>query len=335
MDFEITPKILDLVSKIYALQERFSGLPLEASWEKHLQEDAVVADTIATYKLDGGKVKVKGISEILGLKSIKDRQILLNEYEIRKSFGLYFKSKELKIEDVNYVHRLLDNLHDETAQERGNFRKEQEVLDIEAIPDLLEKIPRYGFIRREVESLLEQLNENGIHMLIVAGLIHLGLVKISPYQRSNFRVARAIGKGYMFANGFDSKQFLALDAIFALDIARYRKNLEAGLDGNTVLWLEYFLEQLLHSFRELAERIKGISAGSVRPLEKEVIPLTKRQRTIIELLKKNAQMSGSEVATVLGVTRQNIHVIMQKLLKKRIVEKVGKGTSSRYKLKII
>ncbi|MBN1331596.1 winged helix-turn-helix transcriptional regulator [Candidatus Dojkabacteria bacterium] len=333
MNFEISPAILQAVAKIHTLQERFQTLPIEQSWLKQLQEDSIIADTIATYKLDGGKIEVDSMKQILGVKSLKDRQILLNEYEIRKSFPLYFKSKELRVEDIHYVHRLLDNLQDETANERGNLRKEQEVLDAEILPGLLELIPRYGFLRREMEDICLNINENELHFLLVAGLIHLDIVRLSPYLRSNFRVARVVSRGFLYANGFDINQILSVDEVFSQNIEKYLKELKAGIEGDNTGWLEYFLQAILDSYKLLSKKIEKISGGSIKPLEKEVIPLTKRQRTIVELLKKNSQMSGSEIAVILGVTRQNIHVIMQKLLRKKMAERLGRGTASRYRLK--
>jgi len=325
--------MLKLVGRISLLQERFSNMPIERKWVEQIRENAIFGSTVAGLNLDGTRVTLKDQKEINKIQSTSIRQRVLNEIELRNSFPIYFKTEEFGIEQIHYLHRFLDNIYDEGAAQRGKFRKSQEVEDAKVYKKLKSAIPRYGFLQREVEEFAEIINAADIQAHVMAALVYANFISLSPYSRGNSQVGRILSKGYLFVKKFDIDQILSIEPFFVQRKDRYYRYLNKYLMGKPSSWIEFYLKAVVQGYKDLAREVELVSAGTIRPLESQVIRLTDRQRSIVELLKKNSQMSGSEVATILGVTRQNIFVIMQKLLEKKVVEKVGKGSASRYKLR--
>ena len=284
--------------------------------------------------LENEDVNITNVAEVPKLISDILKQRLLNELEIRKSFPIYFNTKDLSVEQVSYIHRFIDNVNDKISQERGNYRKGQKTSEAAYYKNISKKLPRYGFLPRLVEEFVRHANESNIEEVILSGLLYAEFISISPFFRANAQVARIISKGYLFTRGFDKFQILNIDSYFVEKQSKYYNALKEYVDGNPTKWIELYLQAIIKAFKYTSVQIEHISGRTIRPLANEVIHITERQKTIVELLKKNSQMSGSEIAIILGVSRQNIFVIMQKLLKKKIVEKVGKGTTSRYRLKL-
>lgn len=338
----ITNSILNKISEISALEERFSDMPIKRKWKNDLSQKYIFDDAVATYSLDGGKEDPTSYEEVIRMKNDQDRSVILNEIEIRNSFSLYFKSKEIDEEVLNYVHRLIANTPS-TLKQRGVFRKTQEVYESHRFGDLAEVVPRYGFLARFVSEFLKEFEKSNLHYLLKAAILHQKIVELAPFANANARLARVVSRGFLYASERDVNYLLGLDSIFNKKKNSYFSSLkktlylddEDGKDEAIRDWVEFFLECYVEAYKMLGQSVFEVSGGVINPYKKQYISLTKRQEMIIELMKKNHQMSGSEIAQILGVSRQNIHVIMQKLLEKELIEKIGRSTTSRYKLKVI
>lgn len=329
----ITHSMLKLISTISVLEERFNNLPLEREWIERISERAVACNARNSLVLDNTVSSAGQIENIEKIKSPTIRNRLMNEIEIRKSFPVYFKDHELSVEQIQYLHRFLDNLQDNDSENRGKFRKSQNIEEVNTFKKLNLSLPRYGFVPRLLNEFLNEVNDSTIHELILAPILHAEFIAISPFQRNNAAVARVLSKGFLYSRGMDHHFLLDINDYLVHRKAKYYQSLNHYFAGEKKDWIELYLKAVADAYKRLAIQIEDESGGTIRPLENEFVALTKRQKTIIELLKKNDQMAGSEIAELLGVSRQNIFVIMQKLLDKNVIERVGKGTTSRYKLR--
>lgn len=333
-NFPITHKTLKLVDNISRFEERFANLPIEREWMDEIKEGVIEGEVFAGFILDGedvGSFLEKGSVE--KIKSPVMRQRALNEIELRNSFPLYFKEDHLSIEQLHYLHRFLANTSAEEASSRGKFRKVQDFPELQFFTAHGQKAVRYGFLSRSIDEFLEEFNTSGLHILVLAGIINAELVRLLPYSYANFQLARVVSKGFLYTRKFDQNNLLAVSDFKARKPKSYYRAMNKYIKGNPTEWIDLFLRSIVEAYKNLSKEIEDISGGTVRPLENEVVALTDRQKVVVKLLQKNGQMAGSEVATILGVTRQNIHVIMQKLLRKKVVERVGKGSTARYKLR--
>ncbi len=325
-----TQKIIKQVSNISRLEERIFSLPIEPNWLRAIQEKSIVSSSIHSYFLEGGQYRLSAEEDIDLLSDSVIKHRLLNEIELRRSFPIYFKNPELDIEIFSYLHRFLDNVYDEQAKQRGQYRKSQDVAEGKMM-GRTDLFPRYGFIPRLLNKFVAETNEMNTNEFLLAGLAHFKFAGIAPFIRGNFQIARIISEGIIYSRKKNS-QVLDFNQYFAHHPRVYIKHLKKGIEGHVEEWLSYYLEGIIMSMKNYARNIELYSGGTLKPLSGRVVDLTKRQKSIVELLRKRRQMSGSEIAEILGVTRQNIFTIMQKLIQRNIVEKVGKGSTSRYQL---
>jgi len=186
----ITPKMLKLVSKLSKLEERFANLPLEKEWVDSINEEAIFHSTIAAYKLDGGRLNVTNQVDVPKLSKKRDTHIILNEIEVRKAFPIYFKDVDLSVEQLQYLHRFLDNLMDRESEERGKFRKSQKVQDLLLFRSLKNSMIRNGFMPRLLGDFIKEVNETYLHELIVGALVYIKVLQYAPFSRGNVRLAR-------------------------------------------------------------------------------------------------------------------------------------------------
>lgn len=333
-DFQITHKILKQISKISFYRERFSSLPIEKKWQDQISDAAIMRSSICSLSLDNQDIEVNCEADIADIKNATLRQRLSNDIELRKSFPIYFNTNEFNPEQISYIHRFIDNVFDKDSNNRGQYRKSQDVAETIQFKKLSSVLPRYGFLPRLTEEFVREINESYVEEILLSGLIYAEFISLSPFSRSNAQVARLLSKGYLFVNRFDKYNFLNIEAFFIEKKDQYYHSINRYLEGDPGPWIDIYLRSVIAAFKEASIEIERVSGNTIRPLANEIIQLTKRQKTIVELLKKNGQMSGSEIAAILGVTRQNIFVIMQKLLGKKVVGKIGKGTASRYRLRV-
>ncbi len=334
---DISEHFLKLILEISKLEDRFANLPLKNNWGEEVIEETIKKSALYGFLLDTKFQCIIKNDDILSSVTGKNFVVVSNEIEVRKSFPLYFGAREIDIEILEYLHRFLDNIQDELSISRGRFRTRQDqVQEFDILSNLNKSISRYGFIKRDLNNLFKQIKNSGQNEYILSAQFMLNILKISPFLRANLRVARIIAKGFLFRRKIDINHFVSLEEKFFENRAKFYKILNSALiskEGENA-WIRFYLQNLLKAYKQTVSNIEIASGGTIRPLNFEVISVTKKQKIIIELLKKYHQMSGSEIAKLLNVSRQNIFVIMQKLIKKGIVLRVGSGTASRYKLNI-
>jgi predicted HTH transcriptional regulator len=60
---------------------------------------------------------------------------------------------------------------------------------------------------------------------------------------------------------------------------------------------------------------------------------SKKENEVLEIMKEQPEMTSSELAEVLKVTRQQAHNLLSALVKKGLIERKGTTKSSFYRLK--
>ncbi len=328
---KLTPQITKLLENVVRYESRIDGIEFDHKWKRELQKKARTAESLATYRFHSSNTAELSELYIKNSGSLQDHLLFLKEMQARREMDLYFKNK-ITEETAIYLHRFLDNLDDDISKERGKYRKSQIIKEGEILSEYSGYM-RYGFVPRIMEDFFEELHKTNLSSFLIAPLIVLNFVAISPFFRNNFLVARFLAKGYLYKQKIDQDVLLRIDDLLSSDFKATKRALLDGLSGKESVWVEYYLSCMLKAYKVLDNDIKVISGGSVYASKNEIMQLTKRQIIILDLINSNSQMSISELAKLLGITRQSVFEIVQKLYQKGLLSRVGSSTTTRYKIK--
>lgn len=192
---------------------------------------------------------------------------------------------------------------------------------------------------QDVDKLLEELffylnkNKNIIDPLILAGIFHKQFVIIHPFIDGNGRTTRLATKALLAKMGLNTFHLFSFENYYNQNVSRYFE--EVGVSGNYyeikdkidfTSWLEYFTDGIID---ELLRVVKELEKEIVSP-EKE---LKEHHRKIITYLKKKGYITDKDYSTLTERAKATRILDFKKLISDGIIEKVGKGKATYYKMK--
>lgn len=248
---------------------------------------------------------------------LKDKAIINSAY-----FGCKFVNPELETGDVeqngkikNYVNLLY------------NFKSHEDlysnlliVFNNQLTKDYFPEEFTFKTEKETIEVLVDFIKYNKeFPDVIIIGIACYVLNKIRPFRHMNAETINAIGSFLLYFKKVDPNQYLNINHELFINRMMYEDCLRNGL----TVWLEFFTE---------------IVANSMELLKKEVISLesdfdlSKKEIMILEHLEENGCIRNRDVQEILSISSKTAHSYLDRLLKKNIIQREGKGRSIHYTL---
>lgn len=195
--------------------------------------------------------------------------------------------------------------------------------------------PDYQDVGKLLEELFSYLNKNKniIDPLILAGIFHKQFVVIHPFVDGNGRTTRLATKVLLAKMGLNTFYLFSFENYYNQNVSRYFK--EVGVLGNYyeikdkidfTSWLEYFTDGIID---ELLRVIKELEKEKISPDSE----LKEYHLKIIAYIKKKGYIADRDYAVLTKRAKPTRNLDFRKLIANGIIEKVGKGKATYYKLK--
>jgi Fic family protein len=335
--FSITNQILRNIGAIEAAKEVIENAPLLPYWEKKFQDDAILRTTHYGTHIEGNELSLTQVQKILDGERIVARERDVQEViNYRKVLDFIENSKSLMIDErmVKELHRLtvaklLD--YDKT----GEFRQKEVVIRNSITGDISFRPPRAIEVPWQIkELLLFVTEEDDIHPVLKAGIVHYEFVRIHPFVDGNGRVGRALTTLVLSKLGYDIRSFFSLEEHFDHDPEAYYTALQSveKRNGDQTEWLTYFSEAMAAELAKIKERIENISVDV--NLKKKLggpVMLSERQLKIIEYIQKIGYLENKVFPSLFPmVSEDTVLREVQDLVKKGLLKKQGKTKGVKY-----
>ena len=195
--------------------------------------------------------------------------------------------------------------------------------------------PDHGNVPKLMSELVEFVvrNRGSIDPLILAGLFHKQFVIIHPFMDGNGRTTRLATKAILANMGLDTFNLFSFENYYNQNVARYFK--EVGVEGNYydiatevdfTAWLEYFTDGIVD---ELLRVEKELKTASVTP----DTTLKPHHVTLIDHIKQHGFITDADYARLVNRAKATRSLDFKKLIDMKILERLGRGKSTHYKLK--
>lgn len=324
----ITEIITDLNSR------NFSGVVL-AELEKRAREISAFSST----SIEGNPLPLTDVKRILKNKPehVRDSEkevlnynkalIELND-SIRNKKQIFDLLLILKIQKT-ITHDLIE------THRSGQTRKEPVFVNNPRLRKTVYLPPDYSDVPELMNELLDYVgkNKNIIDALILAGIFHKQFVIIHPFIDGNGRTARLATKILLAKMGLNTFNLFSFENYYNKNVSKYFQ--EVGLLGNYydikdkidfTSWLEYFTDGIID---ELLRVKKTLNEETISP-EKE---LKEYHKKIINYIEKHEYISDRDYAKLTNRAKPTRNLDFRKLINLGIIEKMGKGKATYYKLK--
>ena len=323
----ITEIIADLNSR------SFSGVVL-AELEKRAREISAFSST----SIEGNPLPLTDVKRIL-----KNRPEHVRDSEkevLNYNKALVELNNLIEQETRDFDLPLILNIQKTITQDLiedyrcGRLREESVFVNDPRLRQVAYLPPEHSEVRELMGELLVYIkqNKNIVDPLILAGIFHKQFVIIHPFIDGNGRTARLATKVLLAKMGLNTFNLFSFENYYNQNISKYFQ--EVGLLGNYydikdqidfTSWLEYFTDGIID---ELLRVEKGLIQQASSP-EKE---LKNHHRKIIDYITEHGYISDRDYTKLTDRAKPTRNLDFRKLIDLGIIEKMGKGKATYYKL---
>jgi Fic family protein len=344
----IDSEILSLMEAISRKQGELDRVQRNTREDSRFESMAAVDAVHFSTKIEGNTLSRDQVTQALQTKkpraSVRDLNEVLNYARVRQMVReQVLKSKSLFLNDdwvLKHHAELLKGIV--KGRLRGHYREAQCVIQDSKTHAIVYMAPEWRdvpVLMKELLSWLKRQRLNGGSHLLLAAQFHFEFVTIHPFMDGNGRLARLLTNGILLAGGYDVGQYAALEKQHESDRAHYYRALRSLQSNNFYdipasqdirSWVEYWLRCLLATYEEALARVGGGSTGSS---PQSSFPFDERLSKAETLFRRHRRLSASQYADLMSLGRTQAVADLNALVSAGILERLGGGRSTIYKLK--
>lgn len=341
--FSITLGMMKDVAAIEAAREMIGNAPLVPAWERQFQQEAAMRQVFHSTHIEGNELSFTQAS--LVFQQGEEANVLARDRDIQEIINYrnvinYINSSQIDVVD----ELLLLNLHEMVVEgllareQSGSYRRQKVSIVSNKTKQAVFTPPEQDQVPGLMEALFGWLEEQrGSRVLpapLVAGILHYELVRIHPFVDGNGRTARLMALLWLYAEGYDMKQFFCLDEHYDRDAASYYAALQsANESGDLTGWLEYFIHGIAVEFSQVKQRVIELSRDHALKSKLGQIRVNDRQVKLITYMEQQGTVANAEWKELFpGVSDDTILRDVKDLMDKKIVKKRGKTKAAYYTL---
>ena len=310
--------------------------------KEQLIRNTFMNEAIASSQIEGA-VTTRRIAKNLLRKNIKPKnkseQMILNNYNTIK-YIVKNKNEEISNTNLLEIHKLITNNTLENNEQEGAYRTNNEIHIVDVIDgEITHTPPAY----QEIPEILNELfiffnNENYIHPIIKASIIHFMIGFTHPFADGNGRTARALFYWFLLKNKYKLIEYLSISELINQSKTQYAKAfIYTEIDNfDLTYFINFNIKIIEKSFNKLIDYIEKIKREKYEILKfNKIENINNRQATIISWINIDAfkNINVKEVETRLNVSNQSARTDLQGLVSSGFLEIVNIDKKSKIYIK--
>ncbi|MBU3964283.1 Fic family protein [Patescibacteria group bacterium] len=343
--YKLTDKIVAMLTAIAtakAVIERAKILPKQ---ELQLRRQALIRMTHSSTGIEGNQLNLHQVEAVYAHKKVDapDRDIYeaqnyLNA--IRYIEQVVRKKQPITEKIILRIHKLVT---DKTlAEEQCGKYREGPIYVVRQRFGMPKEIVYTGPESKSVPKLMAELvewvrksEEQDIHPVIAAGIVHQEIAAIHPFIDGNGRTARALATFVLYQRGFDFRRLFALEDYYNEDRPAYYQAINIGENyekrkTDITPWLEYFVRGFKEEIDNVKIKVASLSLKKIDDKLHAQIYINKNQMKILEFIDQMGKITASDVVDILECPKRTAQAHLQRLKTLKIIKQVGKGPASAY-----
>ena len=319
--FTISPKVLDLVSKITEYVTKLEMLEPKVI-SPTLRKVNKIKTITGTLEIEGNTLGIEKVTAIL-----EGKRVLGTSREIAEVQGAIKVYDELdnfeykNMDDLLLAHKYL---MEDILTKAGTYRvKDVAVGSIEGVVHIA---PPSGQVPNLMGNLFEWLQTTEIHPLIKSSVFHYEFEFIHPFIDGNGRIGRLWQSLilYQWKGIFSS---IPVESVVNDSQEQYYKSLEdSGSLGECTPFIEFMLEAIMLTCQKVLDESENVPKNVPKN-----VPL-KRLEQIVHLIEGNRDITLEQIALECDVSSKTIKRDMAKLKEEGRVVRVGSLKSGHWKV---
>lgn len=287
--------------------------------------NSIMEEAIASSQIEGASTTRKIAKDMLRKRlkpADKSQQMISNNYETISKISK--NQSDLSIEALLDIHSSITNKTLAHSEEEGVFRMHDNIFVVDAISGYVAHTPpAYAEINSMIEDLCDfankENNEDFIHPIAKAIIIHFMLAFIHPFTDGNGRTARSLFYWYMIKKGYWLSEYLSISRIIYSNKKAYeRAFLYTENDNNDLSYfIQYHLSVIKKAFDDLKKYLQ-LKTNQQEDLFRfsSLSSINERQRYVLRILLegKKSMFIPKELATQFNISIKSARTDLQELV---------------------
>ncbi len=279
--FAVNKKLQKQIDYIntFASVDIFNTIPDEIS--QVIINEVLIDEAFNSSVIEGAFSTRKRTQEIIGKNlnpTNKDEQMIFNNYN-----ALVYVLKNLhKRIDEDVILNIYNIVALNTLSEKDiidKYRNDNVYVWDESRQEIVYEAPAHQEVQGLMDKLIYFINndEDGIHPVMKASIIHFYFVYIHPFFDGNGRTARALSFMFLLKNGYSYFKFFSISSVLKDKRSKYYKALKdvEEYDSDLTFFIIYMAEMIVTAIditwslfkKEYAYKIKNphLHGGAMNP----------------------------------------------------------------------
>ena len=306
--YTITDKMLNYVSDI---MKKVGEANYFESLNRYpeLRRKSRIRSIHSSLAIENNQLSLFQVEDVINGKMVigeqKDIQEVKNAYEAYKQID---KINPYSIEDLKKVHGILTFLIEKDA---GKFRNHGEgVYDGDVC---IFTCPPHKLVPSLMDNLFDWMNKvkDTINPLILSSVFHYEFVFIHPFHDDNGRTAR-LWQTAILSHWEKAFTYLPIESMIKKNQEDYYKVIDnCNKAGNSTEFIEFMLKMIDDTIDETTKNTTQENTQETT------------QEKIINLIRKNPNITQTQMAKILGLTRDGISYNIKQLKDNGVIERIG------------
>jgi len=337
-------EISELIRQIDELRGQWvEGADLDRQVLTRLRKSVLVTSTGASTRIEGSELSDEDVKKLMRGLSLKrfrsrDTEEVHGYYELLTNVFNSYQSIPFSEGTIKFFHRELLKHAEKDTQHRGEYKKKENRVEMvnaagDSVGVLFETTPAY-LTSKEMLELVEwtqqAIIERKIHPLIIIGNFIVEFLSIHPFEDGNGRLSRILTNLLLLQQGYAYMPYISHEKIIEDNKAEYYLALRQSQrtfklnNADITPWMRFFLNVLLTQSKQALDLLAHAQTEQL---------LSPQQELVWKNIPQTGTATPSDIALAAGVPRPTVNQALQKLLRLKMIERIGSGRSTRYKRK--
>lgn len=309
--FKITPRIIDLISRI---SEKIGEINSLESGTRHieLRKDNRIKTIHSSLAIENNSLSLEQITAI-----IEGKRVLGAPNEIQEvrnavqAYDLLLSLDSTKEKDLLHAHALMMK---DLVHYSGKYRSGG--VGIFNGQNVVHVAPPASRVPVLMKDLFKWLKKADVHPLVKSCVFHYEFEFIHPFQDGNGRMGR-LWQTAILKDWKNIFAWIPVESLIKDNQAKYYRVLRAcDAVADSTAFVEFLLLLILKAIEEIIQNEKRVTV-------KVTVKVTVNQKKILDAAKKNPHVTLDDLSKKIGISRKSIAANVKKLQEAGMLKRHG------------
>lgn len=339
---QIPNEIWSKITQIEEFKGRWiQGTNLSPQFLNRLKRSVLITSTGASTRIEGANLSDEAVDSLMRGIAIekftnREKEEVKGYFELLQNVFNSWADLGFTEGSIKHLHRELLKYVEKDALHRGNYKSADNKVQMvdnkgRAVGVIFDTTPAY-LTPKEMNELVDwtkkALSGKKYHSLLIIGNFIVEFLNIHPFKDGNGRLSRILTNMLLLKEGYLYMPYISHEKLIEDSKPEYYMALRTSQktfkskNEDITEWLNFFLTILL---TQSQMAINLITEENIEVL------LSPKQLAVWQYLQEVNDASPNDIVKNVRIARITVNQVLNKLLNMKKVERIGEGSSTRYR----